>query len=97
MKQAVEDADYTYVGVDKDAAAAATMAIRVGGMMCENCERHVSEALKKVDGIEDAKADHTTGIVALTVTKDPDEKAMKQAVEDADYTYEGEVRENGAA
>ena len=97
MKQAVEDADYTYVGVEKDAAAAATMAIRVGGMMCENCERHVSEALKKVDGIEDAKADHTTGIVALTVTKDPDEKAMKQAVEDADYTYEGEVRENGAA
>ena len=90
MKKAVEDADYEYRGYeDRAPAAAKTRTIRVDGMMCGNCERHVQDALKKVDGIEDAKADHTTGKVVLTVTKDPDEDAMKKAVEDADYTYAG--------
>lgn len=66
-----------------------TEIVDVKGMMCENCERHVSNALKSVDGITDAKADHTTGKVVVTYTKLPDEEAMKNAVEDADYEYAG--------
>ena len=57
--------------------------------MCENCERHVMNALKSVDGIVSVKADHKTGKAIVTYTSKPDETAMKQAVEDADYEYEG--------
>lgn len=72
--------------------SAQTEIVDVKGMMCENCERHVSNALKSVDGITDAKADHTTGKVVVTYTKLPDEEAMKKAVEDADYEYIGVER-----
>lgn len=69
-----------------------TEIVDVKGMMCENCERHVSNALKSVDGITDAKADHTTGKVVVTYTKVPDEESMKKAIEDADYEYAGVER-----
>jgi Cu2+-exporting ATPase len=67
--------------------------VLVNGMMCENCERHVSEALKSVEGITDAKADHTTGKVDVTYTSLPDEEAMKKAIADADYEYAGVEKE----
>ncbi|MCI6697658.1 MAG: heavy metal translocating P-type ATPase [Lachnospiraceae bacterium] len=66
-----------------------TETVLVGGMMCENCERHVMNALKSVDGIVSVKADHKTGKAIVTYTSKPDETAMKQAIEDADYEYEG--------
>ena len=96
MKKAVGDADYEYAGIEK-ADAAKTETLLVGGMMCENCERHVQEALKKVDGITDAKADHTTGKVEITFTKTPDEAAMKKAIEAADYEYKGVAENTDAA
>ena len=71
--------------------------VLVKGMMCENCEKHVQEALKKVDGITDAKADHTTGKVEITFTKTPDEAAMKKAIEAADYEYKGVAENTDAA
>ncbi len=69
--------------------AAGTETVLIDGMMCEMCEKHISEALRSVDGITDVKADHTTGKAVVTYTKKPDEAAMKQAVEDADYGYIG--------
>lgn len=63
--------------------------VTVNGMMCNNCERHVQNALNSVDGITSAKADHTTGKVAITYTAKPDEEAMRKAIADADYEYVG--------
>ena len=67
LKAAVEGAGYTFKGVAEDPAASLQghAEILVGGMMCGNCEKHVKEALEKVHGVKEAKADHRTGRVSL--------------------------------
>ena len=90
-KVAASDASMAEASPDdrQTAGRTETETVLVGGMMCENCERHVMNALKSVDGIVSVKADHRTGKAIVTYTSKPDETAMKQAVEDADYEYEG--------
>ena len=61
--------------------------IKVEGMNCGHCEARVNEALKKVDGVSDAVANHTLNEVKLTLSKDVDEKLLKDAVEGAGYKY----------
>ena len=90
-KVAASDASMAEASPDdrQTAGRTETETVLVGGMMCENCERHVMNALKSVDGIVSVKADHKTGKAIVTYTSKPDETAMKQAIEDADYEYEG--------
>lgn len=68
--------------------------IMVEGMMCEHCEKHVSTALKGIEGISEAKADHSTGIVDVTYTGAVNEEGMAAAVKDAGYEYKG-IKEEG--
>ena len=66
----------------------------VGGMMCEHCEARVQKALMKCEGITDAKADHTTGKVVITMTQPADENILREAIEAQDYEYNGIEGEN---
>ena len=66
-----------------------TKTIKVEGMMCEHCEARVKKALEKLDFIETAVTSHETGTAVLTLSGVFDEAAVKQAVEDQDYTYIG--------
>lgn len=75
------------ISADNEGAGQGMETVLIDGMMCEMCEKHVREALMSVDGVTDVKADHTTGKAVVTYSKLPDEAAMKQAVEDADYGY----------
>ncbi len=61
----------------------------VKGMMCQNCERHVREALEKVSGVVEAVSDHTAGKVVVKHNAPLDEEVMKAAVTDAGYEYMG--------
>ena len=63
--------------------------IEIEGMMCQNCERHVTEALDKI-GVK-VKADHTSG-KAYIQSGDADDDAIKSAVESAGYKYIKTVR-----
>ena len=63
--------------------------IKVEGMMCAHCEGRVNEALKKIDGVSDAVANHETNQVKLTLTKEVDESLFKDAVVTAGYDYKG--------
>lgn len=72
---------------------AGTETVLIEGMMCEMCEKHITDALKSVDGITDVKADHTTGKAVVTFSRVPEEAAIKEAVEDADYGYIGIEKE----
>lgn len=58
--------------------------ITVEGMGCEGCERTVVDALKGVDGVEDASADRTTD--SATVEGNAALKALLAAVSEAGYT-----------
>lgn len=61
--------------------------LTVSDMKCTGCEETVVDALREVDGIEDARADHEDDTVA--VEGDASEDAVKTAIEEADYTVEG--------
>ncbi len=68
--------------------------IRVEGMMCENCERHVKKALEGIKGILEAVPDYTTGRVTVRHGTPLDEQAVKEALADADYEYAGTEAKN---
>ncbi|WP_165443980.1 heavy-metal-associated domain-containing protein [Lachnoclostridium sp. Marseille-P6806] len=55
-------------------AGAHTGTVTVKGLMCHNCERHVSTALKKIPDIADAVADFTIEEVRIAYTSEPDEQ-----------------------
>lgn len=63
--------------------------LKVEGMMCPNCERHVREALEKIDGVESATADHNKKEAVVKLTKDVPNSAFEKAITDAGYTFVG--------
>lgn len=58
--------------------------IEIEGMMCQNCEKHVTEALSKI-GLE-VKADHNSG-KAYILNGDADDEQIKEAVTGAGYKF----------
>ena len=67
------------------------MKISVKGMMCGHCEKHVKDALEAIEGITSATASHEKGEVAIEISKEVDESAIKAAVEKAGYEYAGVI------
>ncbi|MCQ2496225.1 MAG: heavy metal translocating P-type ATPase [Lachnospiraceae bacterium] len=67
------------------------MKIKVVGMMCGNCERHVTKALEAIDGIETVVASHEENLVTITCSKDVDEAVIRAAIEEEGYKYEGVI------
>ncbi|WP_219416397.1 heavy-metal-associated domain-containing protein [Pseudonocardia nigra] len=42
-----------------------TVALQVEGMTCTGCEQRIGTALRRVDGVRDVVADHTSGRVQV--------------------------------
>ena len=86
------------LGNGKDNAPAAApvpapgnvLTVKVKGMMCHNCERHVREALEALPGVESAAADFRTGLV--TIHGSPGEGELRQAIQAAGYKYRGPAK-----
>jgi Cu2+-exporting ATPase len=55
-------------------------------MMCEHCEARVKKTLEKFAEVDQAVVNHTAGTAVITLNAEVDEAALKQAVEDQDYT-----------
>lgn len=62
--------------------------IKVSGMMCPHCERHVREACLKIAGVTDAVASHEAGSVTVTHEAGADIGAVRSAIIAAGYTVE---------
>jgi Cu2+-exporting ATPase len=77
------------MGFFKKKAADNTIELRVTGMTCPHCEMRVSNSLKRVKGVQDAKADHTKDSAVVSGDMDISMDALKAAVEEAGYTYGG--------
>ena len=60
----------------------------VKGMMCEHCEATVEKALQNLDGITEAKADHTKNEEKITFSHPLDETILIKTIEDAGYEVE---------
>ncbi|MEO6350953.1 MAG: heavy metal-associated domain-containing protein [Candidatus Limnocylindrales bacterium] len=52
----------------------------VGGMTCDDCVVHVTEALKSVPGVEDAAVDLATRSAVVTTRADVEGSTLAQAV-----------------
>ncbi len=63
-----------------------TKTLTVTGMMCAHCENHVQKALEALPGVTEAKADHESGKVTVTLSGDVANDALKVAVAEAGYT-----------
>lgn len=65
--------------------------LEVKGMTCEGCENAIVSSIRKLDGIQEAKASHTAEetIVKFDSTKTCIE-AISEAIADAGYKVEGE-------
>ena len=88
---AVSEAGYDYKGIDGEDAAAPeyTWTVRISGMMCEHCERAIKNALESLDGVISAEASFEKGTAVVRSSKEPDEDAVRKAVEGEDYGFEG--------
>ena len=69
-----------------------TKVITVEGMMCGMCEAHVAEALRKVPGVENAKADRNKKLATVTCGAEVSDEALLKAIADTGYEA-SDVRE----
>jgi len=58
----------------------------VQGMTCEGCERRLATAVRRVEGVRDATADHTTGVLDVQLASGADREAVTARVAEAGYT-----------
>lgn len=63
--------------------------LKVKGMMCSHCEAHVKEALEKIDGVTEAKADHEACEVVVKMSTPVAEDVLAATVKEAGYEFEG--------
>ncbi len=66
-----------------------TITLHIEGMMCPHCERHVTEALCAIPGVESCQASHSTNSATLTLSAEVPEERLREAVEKAGYTCKG--------
>lgn len=59
--------------------------LSVTGMSCTHCEENVENALKTLDGVNRADADHEADAVDVVVADDVPDEAVETAVRDAGY------------
>lgn len=60
-----------------------TTELTVSGMSCEGCEDVVEYAVELADGVDDAEADHESGVV--TIDGEADHEAVAEKVRMAGY------------
>ena len=87
----MEDAGYGYGGVQEKENR--DILLRVSGMMCAHCEGRVKKALEALPFVSAAEADHASGSVKVRLSGPVVEDAVKKAVTEAGYTYEGQLEE----
>ena len=78
--------DITEINTQKKDSLRMTKTIKIEGMMCAHCEKHVKDALEKVSGVVSAAVSHENGSAVVTLSSPVDDALLKQAVEGADYT-----------
>lgn len=63
--------------------------VKVEGMMCPMCEKHVKEAIEKNFSVESVKASHEEKKVEIVSAEPLDFEKIKTVIADAGYTATG--------
>ncbi|MFM8553156.1 MAG: heavy-metal-associated domain-containing protein [Acidimicrobiales bacterium] len=67
----------------------ATTRISVEGMTCQNCVRHVKEAIAEVAGVGSVEVDLDSASATVASDAELDLAAVRHAVEEAGYSVHG--------
>ena len=59
--------------------------IKIGGMSCENCARHVREALAKLEGVRKVSINIEGGQALIETARVLDEAEIRAAIEEEGY------------
>ena len=74
--------------IEKKEETLMTKEIKIEGMMCEMCEKHVRKALEGLENVTIvSKVSHEEGLAVVETSGDLSEDSIKAAIEDAGYTY----------
>lgn len=63
--------------------------IRIDGMMCGMCEAHICDAIRSAVPVKKVSAFHGKGQAVVISQQQPDEAALKAAIEKTGYTFLG--------
>jgi copper chaperone CopZ len=65
-----------------------TQTFSISGMTCENCVRHVREALTEIPGVRSATVDLAGACATVEAETEVSRERVAAALEDAGYTLE---------
>lgn len=65
------------------------MIVNVDGMSCNNCAKHVKNALEDIEGVSEAIVNLEKKNVEVSYQGDIDEKSISDAINEAGYEYKG--------
>lgn len=60
--------------------------ISVSGMTCQNCVRHVTEALKELPGVSDARVDLASNSATIESSREIPREELARALDEAGYS-----------
>ncbi len=86
-KHKIADSSYNGKGTLK-------MTLAVDGMMCGQCEAHVSDAIRKNFDIEKVTSSHTKGETIIIAKHDIKDQELSDAIAETGYILKGVTREN---
>ncbi len=75
--------------VQKKEAIRMEKTLKIEGMMCAHCQKHVHDALAKMDGVTDVTVDLEGGKADVKATHDISEADFRKVIEEAGYELVG--------
>ncbi len=73
------------VNNQKGATNMKKLTLKIDGMMCGMCEKHVNAAVRKAAEVEDVTSSHSEGTTEINYNGDLDAAAIKAAIEEEGY------------
>ncbi|MDD7401340.1 MAG: heavy-metal-associated domain-containing protein [Eubacteriales bacterium] len=63
------------------------LTLKIDGMMCENCENHVNQAIQEHFPVQQVESSHARGETLILTDQDIPEDQLKAVVEEAGYRF----------
>lgn len=63
--------------------------LKIEGMMCAHCQKHVNEALSKINGVTSVEVNLETGIAKVTAAREISQEEFAQVITEAGYELVG--------
>lgn len=68
----------------------------VDGMMCENCKKHVVNAMMELDGVTGVAVNLESKLVSVTADNEIAEEVFVNTIEEEGYSYRKQISLQGA-